>query len=216
MGAPSTQVYRFRYSVADVGLRSSCSLVVQDEELTKWFLSHGAYPNAQAQILDVTPLSLAVKGASFNVIKNLFNHGGSDSIKHGQLLHYAAQRSASDDLEVMQYILDKNPVLNEVMYQNDISNSYGFQKVFFALGTALHVVAERGKFEPIELLLAKGIDPSIRDCRGKLAMDVAMENGHDAIAAYLRPLSQGAHQRVCFTDQPWARDCKFPIDTSPV
>ena len=46
-------------------------------------------------------------------------------------------------------------------------------------------------------------------------MDVAMENGHNAIAVYLQPLSQAAHQCICFTDQPGARDCKFPIDETP-
>ena len=151
---PPLRYTDFATTNVNVGLRFRCSLVIQDEKLTSWFLSRGADPNAQAEILDVTPLSLAVEYASFNVIKLLFNHGGPESIKYGQPTHHAAQRLASDDLEVMQYILDKDPVLNEVMYQNDTRNSYGFQKDFYGLGTALHDAAERGKFELVKLLLA--------------------------------------------------------------
>ena len=176
--------------------------------MTRWFLSHGANPNARAEILDITPLSHAVEHASFDIIHLLFDHRGHDSIKHGELIHYVARRSEPDYLEVMQFILDQGPELNVVMYETDTGSSYGFQKDFWPLGTALHDVAERGKFNLVRLLLDKGIDPLIRNCRGQLAVEVAQANGHGEIAEYLQPLSQGADKRACFTDQPGHRDYK--------
>src|SRR5438876_40828 len=82
-----------------------------DEELTQWFLSHGADPNAGCG-LDFTPLSVAVEKAPFKIIKLLFHYGGS--INCGQLLHYAIRRDAPDRLEVLEFILNKGPPINHV------------------------------------------------------------------------------------------------------
>ncbi|KAL8782673.1 MAG: hypothetical protein Q9195_009597 [Heterodermia aff. obscurata] len=180
-----------------------------DHELSQWCLEHGADPNRKAEILDITPLSWAVQEASFDTIKLLFDYGGERSINHGQLLHFAVDRQLPDQLEVLQYIVDKGPAINNIMYQND-PMSYAWRKDF-GVTTALHRASETGNLAAVQLLLAHYADPWIRDTAGKLAVDVAEKGGHDAIVDLLRPLSVGAETRRCFTDDPINRDARNPI-----
>lgn len=153
-------------------------------------LDHGADPNAECG-LDLTPLSVAVSEAPFAIIKLLFDHGGS--IRHGQLLHYAVRRNSSDRLEVLQFIIDKGPRINNVMYQNRL-DCYD-QLKYFGIGTPLHEAAEEGKLDMVKLLLARGADPLITDARGKLAIERARSAGQSAVVEQLRPLSDPSSQR---------------------
>lgn len=159
-------------------------LAFNDEKLTRWLLCHGADPNAEC-VLDLTPLSVAVSEAPFAIIELLFNHGGS--IKHGQLLHYAVRRNTSNCLEVLKFILNKGPLINNVMYQNRL-DCYELQKSF-GIGTPLHEAAEKGKLDMIKILLAKGADPLIEDVRGELAIERARGAGYIEVVEYLLPLS---------------------------
>ena len=184
-----------------------------DHDLSQWCLEHGADPNRRAGILDITPLSWAVVEASFNTIKLLFDYGGERSIDRGQLLHFAVDRQLPDQLEVLQYILDKDPAINNIMFQND-RMSYAWRKDF-GITTALHRASETGNLAVVRLLLAHHADPWIRDTAGKLAVDVAQKGGHDAIIDLLRPLSVGSESRRCFTDDPINRDVRNPIREIP-
>ena len=145
---------------------------------------HGANPDAVCG-LDITPLSIAVRDASFNIIKLLFDNGGS--IKRGQLLHFAANRILPDRTEIFQYILDKGASINDIMFQN-CPESYE-QERYSGLGTPLHSVAVTGYLDMVEMILLKGADPSIKDSTGRLAFEVAEYHGLSAVADRLRPLS---------------------------
>lgn len=170
--------------------------MLDDEALTSWFLANGAKPDAGCGI-DCTPLSIAVSRASFPIIKLLFSHGGT--VQYGQLLQYAVKRDAPDRLEVIDFLLARGTPINDIMYQNRLTNYY--QQRAFGLGTPLHRAAEMGKHDVVEFLVRRGADPLIRDARGMLAVERAERNGHDEIAALLRPLSAFAlAPRHDFTD----------------
>ena len=153
-------------------------------ELTLWFLSHGANPNATCG-LDITSLSIAVRDASFEIIQILFDHGGS--IAHGQLLHFAAIRRFPDRLDVLNYLLNEGAPVNSLMYEND-ADSYEQEK-FSGLGTALHSAASAGYLDMVDMLLSRGADPSIKNSRGKLAVEEAEYYGWNEVTDRLRPLS---------------------------
>ncbi|EME45879.1 hypothetical protein DOTSEDRAFT_126046 [Dothistroma septosporum NZE10] len=146
---------------------SAMAMVVPDYDLTLWFLEHGADPNTVCD-LDLTPLSVAVQGAPIDVIRLLFSRGGS--VSFGQLLHYAVRRDIQDQDEVVQLILDKKPLINNVMYQG--LECYFLQRAF-GLGTPLHEAVERGKLDIARMLLDHGANPLIRDSLGKTARDRA-------------------------------------------
>lgn len=162
-----------------------------------WFLNHGAQPDAEASILDLTPLSFAVVRASFKTIKLLFKHGGST--QHGQLLHHAVLRESSDCLEVIDFLLDHGAPINNVMYQSHLS-SYMMMKAF-GLGTPLHKAADIGRLDIVKHLIERGADPLIPDARRKLAIELAEGSGHHKVVEYLRPLSSAPSvPRHYFTD----------------
>jgi uncharacterized protein len=52
--------------------------------------------------------------------------------------------------------------------------------------TPLHRAASWGRVEVVELLLARGADPSIKDKKGRTALDLAVENGQQDVAAVLK------------------------------
>lgn len=153
-------------------------------QLTLWFLSHGADPNATCG-LDITPLSIAIRDAPFDIIRILFDKGGS--IELGQLLHFAAKRVLPDRIKVLEYLLDKGASINSIIFQND-TESYE-QERYSGLGTPLHSAAKSGHPDIVEMLLLKGADPSIKDSTGRLPLEVAEYHGQSAVTARLRPLS---------------------------
>ncbi|KAL8995491.1 MAG: hypothetical protein Q9169_004785 [Polycauliona sp. 2 TL-2023] len=94
---------------------------MQDETLVRWFLDHGASPNVSAgptkftkrsfysplsdRELDITPISVAVRESSFDIVKLLVHHGGG-STAHGQLLNVASNRTDPDSVPVLQFLFD--------------------------------------------------------------------------------------------------------------
>ncbi|KAI9768464.1 MAG: hypothetical protein M1840_004873 [Geoglossum simile] len=157
---------------------------IEDKDLTQWFLSHSAKPDADC-IIDLTPLSFAVLHASIDIIKLLFDNGGT--IRHGQLLNHAVRRRAPDRLDIINLLLDMGSDVNHIMYRNHLP-SYLYHRAF-GLGTALHEAADIGAYDVVQALLEKGADPLIEDSTGKLALRRAEYYGHIHIAELLRPLS---------------------------
>jgi ankyrin repeat protein len=165
------------------------SIAIVDKELTKWFLAHGANPN-EGCMLDVTPLSYAVEFATFEVIKLLFNQGGS--IERGQLLHFAAYRKSADQAGVLAYLVEKGFNVNHIMYQNRMDN-YNMQKDW-SLSTPLHRAAERGQLIGAKWLVEQGGNPRIRDSLGQLPLDRAEAWSRSDVAEYLRPITEVASE----------------------
>lgn len=159
-------------------------LAIEDTKLTLWFLSRGANPNATCD-LDITPLSIAVRDGPFETIRILFDYGGST--EHGQFLHFAAIRGLSDNMEVLEYLLDKRTPINSKMYEN-CADSYE-QEMFSGLGTPLHSAAATGRLDMVDLLLSGGADPSIRNTWSKLAVEEAELDGRSEVVNRLRSLS---------------------------
>lgn len=160
-----------------------------DESLVSWFLNNGADPNARCE-MDITPLSIAVECAPLSIIEQLFAHHPSGTSLHGQLLHWAARRTADDAEDVLQLVLNHcQPDLNKTLYEDD-AFSYEVRKVV-GLGTALHEAARYGRPSVVQMLLQKGIDVSIRDSCGNTALEVAERCENDAAVAMLRLADKG-------------------------
>ena len=111
----------------------------------------------------------------------LFEYGGS--IKSGQLLHYAVRRDLPDYLQVLDFILSKDPPINNVMYQEHM-DSY-LQPRAFALGTPLHEAAEKGKLDVVRVLIEHGAQPLIKDSRGETPQQRAARARCYSVLAYL-------------------------------
>lgn len=94
-------------------------------------------------------------------------------------MHYAVRREHPGHLEVLQFILDKGPQINQIMYEN-CRQIYELQKAF-GIGTPLHEAAELGKLDIVTALLANGADPAVKDPRGETALDRAERNNRTAV-----------------------------------
>lgn len=124
-------------------------MVVRDESLVRWFLDHGADPNAPAGLWDVTPLSYAVSSALLSTIKLLFDHGGSTA--RGQLAIYAAQRSDPEAVPILRYLVDRGAAINDTWWEN-LQELEGFARTHLA-ATPLIYAVEAGNIDSVRFLL---------------------------------------------------------------
>jgi ankyrin repeat protein len=169
--------------VKQVLTRSSFAL--GDENLTQWFLDHGADPNIRPEI-DCTALSMAVLRAPKHIIELLIDRGGE--VSHGQLIQYAACRKGDDRLKVLELLLSCDaPGLDEIMYHNSPESFDMFRD--FGLGTPLHLASENGHIDVVQYLLARGVSTTTRDSCGRTPLDCAQRNGHIGIVELLEPFS---------------------------
>ncbi|KAJ5718859.1 uncharacterized protein N7483_009941 [Penicillium malachiteum] len=154
-----------------------------DSDFTQWFLAHGADPNRRShEYTDCTPLSIAFKEADFAIIQTILDHGAS--LRHGQIIHYAAMRELDDRLEVLTYLLDrKHDSVNNIMYEN-CGDEYYFH-MFSGIGTPLHHAAAGGLLDSVKLLVQYGALPRMRDPAGQTAAEWAKMHGRKAIFDFL-------------------------------
>jgi hypothetical protein len=85
-------------------------------------------------MFDETPLSIAIRDATLEVIKLLFDHGGS--IECGEMLHFAICRQRQDCLDVVKLVLAKRAPVNSLEFESDAISWSWWNP--FGLGTALH------------------------------------------------------------------------------
>ncbi|KAL8786470.1 MAG: hypothetical protein Q9213_002786 [Squamulea squamosa] len=153
---------------------------LDDEELVRWFLAHGADPNAAVQSWP-SPLEAAAFKAPLEVIKILVDHGGR--VYPSNALPQAAKTALPDRTEILAYFLDKGAPIDMVEYEFDKKT---FQKFGVkAFGTALHQASKRGNEQLVQFLLQRGAEPSVKDSVGKTALQYAQENDHQGVVSLL-------------------------------
>ncbi|KAK5399153.1 hypothetical protein LTR06_011521, partial [Exophiala xenobiotica] len=132
-----------------------------DPELVQWLIAHGANPNARGKF-GITPLSMAAKSASKEVIELLFKLGAST--EYGQPLHFAVEKDRPDDIIIL--LLEKGAPINGILYEGHKLSYHHWKD--FGLGTPLHEAARVGNKRLVQLLQECGANPGIRDTLGEL------------------------------------------------
>ncbi|KAJ5319016.1 uncharacterized protein N7506_011720 [Penicillium brevicompactum] len=156
---------------------------VKDAEMTRWFLDHGANPNARCEV-DCTPLSYAVRNASLSVIELMLSRGGD--VQKGQLLQRAVSRDEQLG-DVISLLVDKGAPLNATMYEDGPT----LQRFFpMSLGTALHIATEQGKTDAIRILIRLGADTGVKDANGDTALEWARKWNKTELVELLRDLEE--------------------------
>lgn len=150
---------------------------MDDRDLTKWFLDHGADPNKRCRLRDCTPLSYAVHNAPFDIIMLLFEEGGE--IHQGQLLHYAAMRNEGNSIQVLSFIYDQDPDFNRSRLNKLLDEDYPeyFMNERTGLCTPLHYASMSGSAEMVCFLKAKGA-VSRKDPYNRTPLGYAIRRGH--------------------------------------
>ncbi|KAF1841349.1 ankyrin [Cucurbitaria berberidis CBS 394.84] len=145
---------------------------VYDEHFVRWLLRKGASADARGEF-DVTAVSVAICRAPMSTIRLLLDHSSS-GIQHGQLLHFAMQRSGEDSLEVVELLLNLGCPIDSIWFRNDERSwlEWGIGEA----GTALFNAAEQGRDDIVAYLLSRGADATIVSNKGRTALDVARSN----------------------------------------
>ncbi|KND86383.1 putative ankyrin repeat protein [Tolypocladium ophioglossoides CBS 100239] len=156
---------------------------VADREMALWLLSHGADLNKQTYI-DLTPMSYAIQFAPPDLVEELLNRGGD--VQRGELLQHALDRPA-DTVEVLGMLLDRGALLNATMYENHDASRRLYP--FMEFGTPLHKAAAMGRADVVRYLLGWKADATVRDAKGRTAMDCADRAGYDEVVGILKSVS---------------------------
>ncbi|KAL2758679.1 hypothetical protein ACRALDRAFT_2058014 [Sodiomyces alcalophilus JCM 7366] len=152
----------------------------EHDEMAFFLLDHGADMNFESYYAE-TPLSSAVQHASPGAIRELLRRGGD--VQKGELLQHALDRT-SDVEEVLRILLEHGAPLNVNMYENHTRSMNMW--FFMDLGTPLHKAATQGNLEAVRLLLDHGADPTIKDNKGRTALEYAVKAGHSDVVKVLR------------------------------
>jgi hypothetical protein len=90
-----------------------------------------------------------------------------------------------DSVEILNIILDKCDFDLNGIRGKDAPIWFEGHKIT-GLGTPLHVAAKKGNVRIAEELLRRGVDHSIRDTIGRTALEVAEQEGSEAVARLIR------------------------------
>lgn len=168
----------------------SCRYVSNNEPLCRWFLSHGASPNAAASRLARTPVTEAAAGAPLSIVKILYANGAS----HHDGLQSAAESSVAGRLEVMQFLLDEGADINAAKWKHHPESYANFGAL--ELGTALHYAAKNGFADRVEMLLKRGARFDVLDSTGKTALDLARGYGQEETTRILSSLLRSEGESI--------------------
>lgn len=155
-------------------------LVLDDEKLTRWFLAHGADPNAACDY-GYTPLGIGCSYAPLHIIQLLIAHGGD--VRQTDALHGAASGGRPGRVEVLAYLLDCGAPIDAIDREHHKLGFHSFSA--WGLGTALHCAAQKGHLDEAALLLERGANRDIKDTRGRTALELAQKYGHEEVVKLL-------------------------------
>lgn len=153
-----------------------------NEDIIRWFLDHGADPNAYSSLRAVTPLSRAVQFAPLTIVNLLFEYGGLAD--RGELLNFACKRKAEDrdTLRIIQLLLGKGAPVNNLLFEGkpDLYDVTMFN------GTPLWNCCISGNTDAVRLLLQHGANPRKKPFVSEdFPIDVARNKGYQEIVGLL-------------------------------
>jgi ankyrin repeat protein len=163
-----------RDNAKDTPLRESYRAKVLD--IVPWLLDRGADVNAQGN-MDRAPIHAAVDNGHAQGFQMLIKHNPDiHAWSYGGYspLHLAAKHGDRDRVDMMQVLLDHGA--NPNAWDNDNS-------------TPLHRSSRSGGREAVEgicLLLKHGAIIDAEDKKGQTPLQLALEDGHDDVAACLK------------------------------
>lgn len=150
---------------------TTSSAVVKDEELTKWFIDHGAdltIPHEPSY----TPLARAALEGTVQTVELLLTHGMK--IEESNVLHSAVLRKDELKFPMLQYLLDHGADINGLKNRSN-PEVMRRAKSRFGVGTPLHSAVAFADKETVQWLLNRGADKMIKDRDGLTAADIARD-----------------------------------------
>ena len=148
---------------------------MHNENMIRWFLAHGASPNASNSGFFRTPIMYAAAMLSLSIVKLLYAYG----VTHESVLQCAAESTREGRLEVLEFVVEKGADINAIKWQHHAFTYDCWGRA--SLGTALHYAVTGGYKDRVALLLRKGARTDIPNTTGQTALDIARESGQKDI-----------------------------------
>lgn len=138
---------------------SNDRMVLDDEQLVKWFFEHGAQLDPPPGLFNSSAayacktassscINIAASVSSVAVVDILFEHGATKG--NGLALHMAAGRGADDErIPMMAHLIELGYDVNA---DDKVRKNH-------AIGTPLQYAVMAGSLAKVEFLLQKGADP---------------------------------------------------------
>lgn len=145
--------------------------------MVQFLLSRGADPNANLSAGYNSALEVAGFAASISVIDALLDAGAVLSGRSA--LCKAAEYGRAD---VVAHLLERGAGVDEIPDNPDIMEFDGEQEIKNALCTA----AWKAHVDVLIILLEKGADATIKDTKGRSALELAQLEGHGACVEVLK------------------------------
>lgn len=146
------------------------------QDMVEFLLSRGADPNRNVAGDSSRAIELGACSASIPTLEALLNAGAE--LTGRSALSNAAGKGRSD---IVAYLLDRGAGINEIPDNTDINN----HRREYGLKNALCEAAWKGQPTVMELLLRRGADPSVKDSKGRTAMELAQLQGNGACVGIL-------------------------------
>lgn len=147
-------------------------------DVLSFLLDKGADVNAGQYLSRWSPIALAAKCSTEEIISALVHHGaqvsGSNALQHAA--YYGR-------LDLLRCLADLGADVN------DTPNYDHVPKLFDTLETPLHSAARAGNLETLKHLLDHGADAELKDSEGRKVSDVARGSSRESILELLRSRS---------------------------
>ncbi|OAL36619.1 hypothetical protein AYO20_04235 [Fonsecaea nubica] len=157
-----------------------------NEEVVRWFLDHGADPNAYAGKYKLTPLSRAIQFAPVNIIQLLPDRGGSAE-KGGVISFICKRPEDSNTLYLLRLLHEMGASISNALFDTDpnLSDVTKFE------GTPMRISCTTGNTTAVRYLVEHGASPFEKPFFAQcLLLDAARKYGHWEIAKILSNVSK--------------------------
>lgn len=160
------------------------AIALNDLELVKWFLSHGATPClTPTNFTCRTPLTYAVGCASIEIVKLLVTYGAE--LDRGNLLHELCESNYPGRLEVLGYLVWQGAPINQIEEVSDVRLFEVTEQ--FGIGAPLHNAVRHNNPVIALALLGHGANRTVKDSKGRTPLDWAKELGSARMIELLEP-----------------------------
>jgi ankyrin repeat protein len=168
------------------------SRVTSNEDIVRWYLCHGADPNARSDC-GSTPMTFAAREASLSTMKLLVEHGGqvcgTDLIAQAAIGHSWGRKNR---IEVIEWLLDLGASIDAMSAstwksRQDFRGESAFNDFMLRnLGgrTALNVANLSGDAPLAAFLIGKGANGEIQPVNQRLVEEFVYIGGYYADSDY--------------------------------
>lgn len=152
--------------------------------MVRWLLAKGAELERPFNpALPFTALSLAVKHASFEIVRILVDYGAR--VDYGDPLHYISQRTQEDALDVLLYLLENGAPIDKLEKEELPIAAKIKDRQPHGRGTPLHEAVRYRRGDIIQALLEYGADKTIKNTKGESPEEMARITGAYEVLDYL-------------------------------